>query len=497
MVKRGLKILTIVLLAFAATVYCDAQTPALYNVTRMPFNTSSFNDISPVIGKNGDIMFSSDRRLNALIDKVSFDGRRLFNIFQVKESFLIYDDKFVFYNDGVGFLRDDNDFVIELQSERKMKFNNGPFCICPEGRYIYFTSEVETGKRSQDRNFVNRNGIFIAELSGNQMLNVQPFCYNSLEYDVGQPSLSADGKTLYFASNKPGGYGGSDIYYCELVNGEWTEPVNLGPEVNSSASENYPYIHSFDRLYFSSDREGGFGKLDIYSTNKINGKWRKAILMPEPINSAADDFAFVIDHDMQKGYFTSNRISSDDIYGFTSYIRRMDICDTLQENSYCYRFIEENAIKEADTTPFRYIWKFGDGNTAIGAVVDHCYEKPGSYLVQLDVENINTNEILSNVKSDLLFIEDIVQPYITSPDFAVAGATIKLDADKTYLPGWNIDEYYWNFGDDTIQIGKEVDKTYIYPGTYNIQLIVSEKALSDGVILERCVCKNITISADQ
>lgn len=514
MVKKVLNIITVVLSIFAATIHCKAQDLMMYSVKRMPFNTNYFNEISPVIGKDGGIMFCSDRRLTALVDKTSFDGRRLFNIFQIAESDLLNINTIIEPKDErtskisfdikrlLNIFQTASDTsnsytVTELQSERTMKFNSGPFCISADGRIIYFTSEVETDKNTLDRNFVNRNGIFIAELLGNEMLNVQPFPYNSLEYDVGQPSLSADGKTLYFASNKPGGYGGTDIYYCELVNGEWSEPINLGSNVNSSASESYPYIHPTGKLYFSSDRDGGIGKLDIYSTRNVNGKWEEPILLPEPINSASDDFAFVLEPNQQKGYFASNRANNDDIYSFTSHIRRMAVCDTLQENSYCFLFIEENAIKADITDSFRYIWNFGDGNTATGAEVVHCYEKPGAYLVQLDVENFITNEMLYNEKSDSVYVSDIEQPYITSPDVATAGAVIKLDANNTYLPGWNIDQYYWNFDDETIQIGKEVDKVYTKPGTYNVQLIVTEKALNGETIRETCVCKNIIISAGQ
>ena len=502
MVKKVLNIILI----FTATIYCKAQTLPMYSIQRMPFNTNYFNEMSPVIGKDGGIMFCSDRRLSALVDQTSFDGRRLFNIFQITESDLSNINSIIesksertnkiqsLFNIFQTTRSDTNSYaVIELQSERSMKFNIGPFCISADGRVIYFTSEVETGKQVQDRHFVNRNGIFIAELRGNEILNVQPFLYNSLEYDVGQPSLSADEKTLYFASNKPGGYGGTDIYYSELVNNEWSEPINLGADVNSSASESYPFIHSSGKLYFSSDRDGGIGKLDIYSTRKVDGKWEKPILLPEPINSTSDDFAFVFDPNQQKGYFTSNRANHDDIYSFTSHIRRMAVCDMLQENSYCYQFIEENEIRADTVTPFRYIWNFGDGNLAEGIDVIHCYEKPGTYFVQLDVENLVTNEMLYNEVSYTLYVADIEQPYITSPDVAVAGAMIKLDANNTYLPGWDIDQYYWNFDDETIQVGKEVDKVFMKPGTYNIQLIVSEKALSGEAIRETCVCKNIII----
>lgn len=455
--------------------YITAQQPSLYSVRKLPFNKNIDNEISPVIVKDG-LVICSDKRFSGIKDRTSFDGRRIYNMYLAERI-------------------DTSEWkaLKEVKSERTQKFNNGPFCFGPDGKTVYFTSEVETGRAARNRNFRNYSGIFIGELSGTDLTGVRPFRYNNSGYDVGQPSVSSDGKYLYFASNMPGGEGGSDIYYCELINNEWSAPVNLGTVINSSASENYPYIHPTGKLYFTSNRTGGLGRLDIYSSVKYDGKWEKPVLLPEPINSSADDFAYVSEAGQQKGYFASNRESDDDIYSFTSLIRRMDVCDTLRENSYCYRFMEENAAK-LDTTPFRYEWKFGDGKKAVGAVVEHCYDGPGAYLVQLDVVNLITKEVLYNEKSDSLIITDIEQPFITAPETASAGQSLKLNADKTYLPGWNISQYYWNFGDETIQIGKEVDKTYLKPGTYNVQLIVSEEALPGMEPRERCICKNITIS---
>lgn len=472
--RKNQFIIIAVFTVFAATLRCHAQNVEPYIVAPMPFNTGYFNEISPVIGAGGTVMFCSDRRLSWLTDQTSFDGRRPFNIFSVSPPYSSRSNAATEFYNQPGF------------------FNSGPFCLSPDGKTIYFTSEVEIGHRTRNRSFVNRNGIFIAGLLGNTIFNIQPFPYNSLEYEVAHPSLSADGQTLWFASDKPGGMGGSDIYYSKLIDGQWSEPVNPGARVNSAATDNYPYIHASGRLYFSSDRECGAGHLDIYSTYMYGEEWMEPIPEPAPINSTADDFALIIEPGQLKGYFTSNRANSDDIYSFIPPIRRMAACDTLQENSYCYRFTEENAIK-TDTIPFNYIWKFGDGTTATGAVVDHCYEKPGAYLVQLDVENLVTGEILYNEQSDSLFITDIEQPYITSLDMATAGAAIKLDAAQTYLPGWNIAEYYWNLGDETAQIGSEIDKTYTETGIYNIQLIVSEKAIPGTVARERCVCKNIIV----
>ena len=213
----------------------------------------------------------------------------------------------------------------------------------------------------------------------------------------------------------PGGQGGSDLYYCELINGEWAAPVNMGSKVNSSGGEYYPYMHPSGKLYFTSNRSGGIGKLDIYFTSLYNGNWEDPVPLPEPINSTADDFSFAAQDNLQTGYFSSNRRRSDDIYEFASKIIRKASCDTLSENNYCYRFFEENAVKY-DTMPFRYEWKFGDGTNSVGAMVEHCYKGPGTYYVQLDVVNLITKVVLYNEKTDTLVLTEIEQPYISGPD---------------------------------------------------------------------------------
>jgi hypothetical protein len=454
--------------------HTGAQKPSIYKITRMPFNKDAFSEISPVIVKDG-IIFCSDRRFSSLKDRTAYDGHRLYNLYQVERK-----DTSEWSNPK------------ELLSQRSSKFNNGPLCIAPDGHKVYFTSEVETGKAASKKNFKNHSGIFTADLSGSDLTNISPFKYNNPLYDVAHPSVSRDGKLLFFASDMPGGQGGSDLYVCKLINGEWGEPENLGTKVNSPQSEFYPYMHASGRLYFTSNRPGGLGKLDIYYTSLTSGIWDDPVHLPEPINSPSDDFAFVAQDNLQTGYITSNRNNSDDIYEFKSLIIRKTSCDTLVENSFCFRFVEENALK-VDSLPFRYEWKFGDGNKATGIVVEHCYDNPGTYLVQLDVVNLITKEVLHNQKSDTLVITEIEQPYITVPDKADMGQQIKLSADKTNLPGWRINSYYWNFGDESIGTGKEIDHTYLKAGTYNIQLIVTTEAEPGSSAREACISKNIIV----
>jgi hypothetical protein len=321
---------------------------------------------------------------------------------------------------------------------------------------------------------------------------LSPFKYNSPDYDLGQPAVSSDGKYLFFASNMPGGQGGSDLFYCELVNGEWSSPVNFGPGINSPGTDNFPYYHPSGRLFFTSNRSDGIGNLDIYFTLLSDEKWEEPVLLPEPINSTSDDFSIAAQGDLQKGYFSSNRRKSDDIYSFVSTIIRKQECVEISPNSYCYRFVEENSAK-FDTLPFRYDWKFGDGEQASGVVVEHCYNGPGTYVVQLDVANLITKEISYNEKTDTLVVTKIEQAYISGPDSISAGLRIILDADETNLPGWKIAQYYWNFGDETIAIGNRVDKTYMKPGIYNVQLIVSSEPEQGRLARETCVSKNILI----
>lgn len=474
MMKKIIYIIILLSLVVSAYSQKGTQQPSVYSVRIMPFNVPGFNNISPVIIRDG-ILFCSDRRYSGIEDVTGFDGRRLYNIYLAEQK------------DSAGFKRPK-----VIRSERSNKFNNGPLCVAPDGKTVYFTSEVETGKIAENKRYRNHSGIFTAELSDNELVSVKPFKYNNTTYDVGQPSISSDGKYLFFASDMPGGFGGADLYYCQWVNSGWSEPVNLGSKVNSPQSENYPYIHKSGKLYFTSNRPGGVGKLDVYYTTMNNGAWEEPVLLPEPINSKADDFAFVARDNMQKGYFSSNRNREDDIYEFTSNIIRKASCDTLEENNYCYRFFEENAMKY-DTMPFRYEWRFGDGNKADGKVVEHCFSKPGTYTVQLDVVNLVTKEVNYNEKSETVVVSRIEQPYITAPDSIEVNNRITLSADSTYLPGWDIAQYYWNFDDETIGTGSNIDKSYPRPGNYNIQLIVSEKPDASGSVRDACISKNIVV----
>lgn len=131
------------------------------------------------------------------------------------------------------------------------------------------------------------------------------------------PSISADGTKLYFTAELKGGFGGKDIWYSEKQGSAWTAPVNAGPKINTPGDEAFPFIHPSGTLYFSSNGHAGIGGYDVFFCDWEEGDWTDATNLKSPVNSTADDFGFILDEEKQTGYMSSNRFGGkgeDDIY---------------------------------------------------------------------------------------------------------------------------------------------------------------------------------------
>ena len=190
-------------------------------------------------------------------------------------------------------------------------FNEGPATFNGRGSAIYFTRNHSiTKKIGNSINKKNKLGIYYSKYNrrGGEWGTPSAFKYNNKEHNLGHPALSEDENYLYFVSDMDGGFGGTDIYVCELQNGTWGTPQNLGPTINTSGNEFFPFIHSTGRLYFSSDEHESIGRLDIFYSEKVNGEWHKPIHMDAPINSRYNDFGLIIDAFKKNGMFCSGRI---------------------------------------------------------------------------------------------------------------------------------------------------------------------------------------------
>ena len=138
--------------------------------------------------------------------------------------------------------------------------------------------------------------------------NISPLPFNSDEYSCMHPSLSYDGSALYFSSNKPGGYGGMDLYVAKREeNGEWTNPINLGPEINTNKNEVFPFIHQSGVLFFTSDGHEGYGGLDLYMIDLGGKRWGQVLNMGDLFNTKEDDLSLIVNADGTQGYFSSAR----------------------------------------------------------------------------------------------------------------------------------------------------------------------------------------------
>ncbi len=198
------------------------------------------------------------------------------------------------------------------------KFHDGPVAFNQEGTMAIFTRNNYQNNAEDD---VIRLKLFKSTLADGQWSAPEPLPYNSPAYSCGHASISKDGKTLYFASDMPGGKGGVDIYKATInEDGTFGEPINMGDDVNTEGDELFPYIHaSNEMLFFASDGKVGLGGLDVFVAQiKEDASTGKVMNVGAPVNTNRDDFALVLDADQKTGYLSSNRENgkgSDDIYG--------------------------------------------------------------------------------------------------------------------------------------------------------------------------------------
>lgn len=200
------------------------------------------------------------------------------------------------------------------------KFHEGPVSFATGEEFMYFTrNNYLKGKTNLSSTGINKLSIYTATLKEDEWDEVQLFDLNNPEYSIGHPSISTDGKVLYFISDMPGGFGGTDIYVCRKLGFKWTKPVNLGGNINTAGNEMFPFIHPDGSLYFSSDGHQGLGGLDVFVTRYNGYKWEYPTNLKHPFNSSKDDFAYTVNKARTIGYFSSNREGGkggDDIYYF-------------------------------------------------------------------------------------------------------------------------------------------------------------------------------------
>ena len=456
----------------------NAVSQQQFTVEKQQFCSQEFDESSPAYYKNG-IVFCSNKKNDFLISyrDTSEEGQRLYDLFFTSPK------------------KDSKKWTspIALSNGINTLFNEGPCCFYNDSANIAFSRNIFTDKKfGSSMKSGNYMGIFFADFSDDKWINVRPFEYNSTTYNVMHPSLTKDGKRMFFASDMPGGFGGFDIYVTNFSNGHWSKPVNLGKNVNTESNEAFPFIHSSGRLFFASKGWNSKGGFDIFFTQELENDWIQPQNMKEPFNSTSDDFGFIADESLQSGYFTSNRGHSDDIYSFKSIISEFDDCKPQQKNNFCYIFYE-NGTSEGDITgTMKYEWELGDGTKIRGLQAEHCFEKVGKYIVKLNVIDTLTGEVLMNQAQYEFEVEEIEQPIITAPEVAIAGEPISFDSKKSNLKNFRVAKYYWDFDDGLKGIGETVSHVFYQEGVYDVKLQLESVAGRNGV-RKSCIYRSIAI----
>ncbi len=445
-----------------------------YIVNKTSFCSEKYDEFSPVYYKNG-IVFCSNRNLG-LSNRSTSQNKGLFKIY---------------YIDTTG--KADWESAKLFSRRLTTILNDGPVTFNSSRDTIYYSRNQDVSSKLSDISGPrNKLGIFSAALIDGQWTKVKELRINNEWYNITTPCLSPDGKKLFFASDKPGGFGGSDLYYSEWKNDRWEDPVNLGPVINTKGNESYPYLNASGDLFFSSDGLKGYGGKDIYFSLYSDTTWQTPVCLDPSINSKFDDFGIITDSEMKEGYFSSNRDKSIDIYHFRTNIPQILYSSIQKENQYCFTLSDSGTIV-IDTTNLRYVWDFGDGIKASGSKVHHCFRGAGKYTVKLDIIEKATGNLFFSKLIYKLDILDYKQPFINSPDIAVKEENLNFDGLRSNLPGFKVLDYLWNFGDGKRSSGANVSHSFKESGEYIVNIELTLKSESTGNTHKTGVSKKILV----
>ncbi|MCU0359175.1 MAG: OmpA family protein [Bacteroidia bacterium] len=277
---------------------------------------------------NGKLLFAAEREEFDLSDNASNNSEPFLNIFTSD------------VNGANGTKA--RKFAAELNSP----YHDGPACLSSDGNTLYLTRTTKV--KGKSATFTAK--IYVFKRDGKSWAKPTEFPLNSNEYSVAHANLSQDGKTMFFTSDMPGGYGGKDIWACPLDSGEFGEAYNLGPEVNSNGDEMFPYLSKSGKLYFSSNGLPGYGGLDIFTAKTENSRWLLLRNEGLNLNSSTDDFG-ITQVDDSTGYFSSDRVGGkgkDDIYHYRYSNRSLIVAGTILMTEDIRDFAKQKKVKLLD-----------------------------------------------------------------------------------------------------------------------------------------------------
>ncbi|TAE62285.1 MAG: cell envelope biogenesis protein OmpA [Flavobacteriia bacterium] len=272
------------------------NSKALFSIKETTLSEPKSNDFAAMLTATNELYFVSTRN-SRKIDKWS--NEPYIDIFKTSRN-----------SDG-SFSK------VEEIKELNSMYHDGPVTISADGNTMFFardghsTNLYEKDKKNNVK--VGQLGIYKAIKSNDKWIIQEGLPINNTAYSVSHPSLSKDGKTLFFASNMPGGMGESDIWKIAITENGYGQPINLGDKINTASREVFPFITNNNDLFFASTGWSGLGGLDIFKVENNS----QVVNVGKPVNTEKDDFSFSLNTEFNKGYFSSNRNGNDVIFEAT------------------------------------------------------------------------------------------------------------------------------------------------------------------------------------
>lgn len=441
-----------------------------FSLTKIDVN-SDRNEYAPVF-QNGKLLFTSDNRDRLGLYFSSTDSlNQLTSIYVAGQ-------------------KNDTTFLEPKLIDNRLNrcYNSGPAWMNEAGDNLFFSSNESTSFFLVTAKQKSPLQIYQSQAKNQKWSKRSklPFCDKTHNYT--HPYLTKNADTLYFASDRPGGFGGFDLYYVVLQNNTWSEPVNLGSAVNSAKNELFPTSYGVT-LVFSSDRELGAGKLDLYQFTD-----NQLLRMGAPFNTENDDFGLVM-VDGKKGYFSSNRDGSDDIYFYRELFPDFKECEPYVKDPFCYTFFEEEADELDEELALEYVWSFGDGTSAKGKEARHCFADYGEYLVELNIVDRTTSQVFFNQTTYPFAIERTKRLHIEGQDTIPPLATALYNGENSFPEGYEVQRFFWHLDQGNIRVSDTNKITLVFEkeGTHQLTMGVIARAMDGSGEKQFCVTKEITV----
>ena len=370
-------------------------------------------------------------------------------------------------------------------------FNDGPIAFNKKGDRCVISRNLKTDRRykSLEEDF-NPLGLYTSHWSDSTGWSILiPLPFNNPAYFCSHPTMNEAGDLIIFSSNMPGGFGGFDLWKSELINGHWSQPVNLGSEINTEANELFPNLNN--RILFFSSKRDAYGGLDIYRANWEEKEVKVKALKP-PFNSPQDDFGLISKDFMNSGYLSSNRSGTDALWQFKVDYPDFAACQEMVMEDFCYTLFEENARELDDVGSLVYEWSI-NGVKRRGVEIRYCFPGPGDYEINLDIIDTLIGQTYFNQAAYSITLEREQQAFIECPDTVFPGEVFYLSAEATNLPTMDIHHYYWNFGDGTK--GKFIETSHYYETEGTYQVVLGLTGYEGEADAETCVYKTIVCSS--